>query len=101
MSAETLDQKKERLWPILEESYKTYFEDGEAREKAELVVTRILKEGKEEVIPYLVACEMTDDGPAFCYIDDNNDPTEGATMLWSEIVDAKKMMDNKKEEQQN
>lgn len=40
---ETLENKIERLWPILEGSYKSYFEDGEPREKAELEVSRLPK----------------------------------------------------------
>lgn len=38
---------------------------------------------------------MNDDGPGFCYIDDNDEPTNGATMLWTEIIDVKKMLDLK------
>lgn len=78
--SESIEKRIERLTLIFERS-RDFLE--------EIKVTRKRPEGKIEKISGLVVMEITEDGPNLCWIDKNGDPTNSATMLWSEIIDAK------------
>ncbi|MBI4262065.1 hypothetical protein HY624_00895 [Candidatus Uhrbacteria bacterium] len=74
---ESIEARRERLMPILRESF-----EG----NLPLRVTRKKGEG-EETIDDLVVCGVNEDGPEFCILEADGLPGPSATMLWSEIID--------------
>lgn len=85
---ESLEKRMERLRPVFEESFSIYNSERRLEEGA-LTVTRRRQNGKVETISGLVVVEIDKDGPCFSGIDERGNPTDGATMLWKEILDAK------------
>ena len=88
-NTESLEKKIERLRPIFELSKKT-FETVENLKEAALTVTRRLPDGTIEIIPDLVVMGIDADGPNLAGIDPDGGPSFSATMLWTELIDAKK-----------
>lgn len=88
--SESIEEKKERLMPIFQESFDVFCNpDIDLREGALLVKRRRL-DGAIEEIPNLVVVDINEDGPNLCGIDESGEPTASATMLWKEIINAKK-----------
>ncbi len=74
---ESIEALRERLLPILQESYES---------NTLLSVTRN-KGGEVETINNLIVWGMNEDGPEFCALEEDGLPGPSATMLWSEIID--------------
>lgn len=87
---ETIEQKKERLMPIFSKSLEVMNNPELALEDGVLVVTRERDDGTQEKIHDLMVMEITEDGPNLATIDSDGNPSNSDTMLWQEIVDAKK-----------
>lgn len=77
---EPIEVKRERLMPMLQESFE---------QNTPLRVTRHTEHGAE-TIDGLICWRMNDDGPEFCTLDVDGEPGPSATMLWSEIIDIEK-----------
>jgi hypothetical protein len=77
---EEVKNKKERLTPIFEKSRKLL---------ERLEVTRKRRDSRIENLSGLVVMDINEDGPELCLIDEDGNPSASATMLWSEIIDAK------------
>jgi len=86
---ETIDQKKERLMPVFQAALDIFNDREQPIEKARINVTRERANGQLQTIEGLVVFFVNGDGPEMAFVDDNGEPTASATMLWSEIVDAK------------
>ena len=95
-TAETLENKIERLKPTFEKSFFIYSrfdeylkenEDGKIWD-AEMKVTRKLEDGATEIINALVCFGINEDGPELGLIDDEGEPLDSGTMLWKELVSA-------------
>lgn len=87
---ETPEQTMERLQPVFEASLDVFNNPERDLTEGFLTVSRKRADGSIETIPSLIVMEMTEDGPCLMAIDENGEPTASATMLWKEIVDAKK-----------
>ena len=93
---ETIEAKKERLRPVIEWAIDHYDNHAEkSLEEIAVEATRKFK-GKIQTIPDLVILETDDDGVNLAGIR-NGEPTASATMLWTELLDLKKMEDVRKE----
>lgn len=86
---ETIDQKKERLMPVFQASADAFNDREQPIEKARISVTRERANGELQTIDGLVVFLVNEDGPKMAFVSDDGEPTASATMLWSEIVDAK------------
>lgn len=75
---ETLQEKTNRLRSIFENSLE---------ENRLLTVTREFSDGRRETISNLVVIEINEDGPELAFLDEEENYTASATMLWSEIAE--------------
>lgn len=85
---ESLREKIERLRPVFEASLQVFESPRPLREGA-ITVTRKFEAGEVETIHGLVVVAMTEDGPNLAAIDEDGEPTASATMLWTELIDAR------------
>jgi hypothetical protein len=89
---ETVEHKKERLMPIFSRSLEVMENTELDLEEGILVVTRERADGTREKITDLMVMEITEDGPNLAFIDSDGNPSNSATLLWREIIDAKRQI---------
>lgn len=87
---ETPEKKIKRLRPVFESSLDVFNNPEISLWEGAITVTRRLSDGRMESVSSLVCVEINEDGPMLAGIDEEGEPTASATMLWKEIIDAKK-----------
>ena len=77
--------------PVFQAALDIFNDREQPIENARLKVTRERANGELETIDDLVVFSIDEeDGPEMAIIDEHGEPSASATMLWSELVDAKK-----------
>lgn len=86
---ETLEQKMERLKLILEKSLEIALDDERDINEGLINIGRKRPDGRIETIHELIVLEINENGPNLAGINKEGYFTASATMLWTEIIDAK------------
>jgi|SRR3989339_264063 len=87
---ETVEQKKERLMPILRGSLEVWNDGERPLSEGSLTFVQLLKDGREQVVPNMIVVSIEDGDVELCVIEEDGGSGDSAYMTWGSIVDARK-----------